>query len=41
MNNQKVFKIAEAIKWMFVAIGIMVVTSIFLKKNWYERLGND
>lgn len=26
---------------MFMAIGIMVVTSVFLKKNWYERLGND
>ncbi|MBN2419057.1 MAG: Na+:solute symporter [Deltaproteobacteria bacterium] len=33
--------VMKSFTWMSVAIGIMVVTSIFLKKNWYERLGND
>ena len=26
--------------WMFITIGIMAITSVFLKKNWYDRLGN-
>ncbi len=33
--------VMKAWNQMFIAIGIMLVTSIFLKKNWYERLGND
>jgi hypothetical protein len=33
--------VMKLFKWMMIAIGIMVVSSIFLKKNWYERLGND
>jgi Na+/proline symporter len=33
--------VMKSFTWMFIAIGIMIITSIFLKKNWYERLGND
>jgi hypothetical protein len=33
--------VMKSFKWMIFAVIIMVITSIFLKKNWYERLGND
>ncbi|MFC1838639.1 sodium:solute symporter family protein [Thermodesulfobacteriota bacterium] len=33
--------VMKSFTWMFIIIGIMVVTSVFLKKNWYERLGDD
>ncbi|MBN1907846.1 MAG: Na+:solute symporter [Deltaproteobacteria bacterium] len=33
--------VMKSFKWMIIAIIVMIVTSIFLKKNWYERLNND
>lgn len=33
--------IMKSFKWMSIMIAVMVITSIFLKKNWYERLGDD
>ncbi len=36
-----VLLVMKSFKWMTAMIVVMVVTSIFLKKNWYERLGND
>jgi Na+/proline symporter len=33
--------VMKSFKWMIIAIIVMIITSLFLKKNWYERLNDD
>ena len=33
--------VMKSFAWMSAGVAVMVITSIFLKKNWYERLGDD
>jgi Na+/proline symporter len=33
--------VMKAFKWMIIAIIVTIVTSLFLKKNWYDRLNDD
>lgn len=36
-----VLLVMKSFLWMAVSVVVMLITSIFLKKNWYERLGDD
>lgn len=36
-----VLLVIKSFLWMAVSVVVMIITSIFLKKNWYERLGDD
>jgi SSS family solute:Na+ symporter len=36
-----VLLVMKSFLWMAVSVVIMIITSVFLKKNWYERLGDD
>jgi hypothetical protein len=36
-----VFLVVFRITSMWVAVGLVIVTSVFLKKNWYDKLEDD
>lgn len=36
-----IYLVIREFKPMWVAIGVLVVTSVFLKKNWYDKLESD